>query len=110
RVTTAPGSSRTMVKTTHSVARILRRLKKFVVNKSKRCAAQNKMRKRSMNSNDERGDIMEERMNLAATWEHDEQTQTMPLEENTQPATRNSVTTLRELVLRLLCEVQSINE
>ena len=49
-------------------------------------------------------------MNLAATWENDEQTQTMPLEENTQPATRNSVTTLRELVLRLLCEVQSINE
>ena len=49
-------------------------------------------------------------MNLAATWENDEQAQTMPLEENTQAATRNSVTTLRELVLRLLCEVQSINE
>ena len=53
---------------------------------------------------------MEERMNLAATWENDDQTQTLPLEENTQAATRNSVTTLRELVLRLLCEVQSINE
>src|SRR6185436_13046239 len=53
---------------------------------------------------------MEERMNLAATWENEEPEQTMPLEENPQAATRNSVTTLRELVLRLLCEVQSINE
>ncbi|HEY6230260.1 MAG TPA: helix-turn-helix domain-containing protein [Pyrinomonadaceae bacterium] len=49
-------------------------------------------------------------MNLAATWENDEPSETMPLEPNSQPATRNSVNTLRELVLRLLCEVQSIND
>jgi transcriptional regulator with GAF, ATPase, and Fis domain len=52
---------------------------------------------------------MENRMNLAATWESDETEATTPIEETT-PNSPHNITTLRELVLRLLCEVQSINE
>ena len=53
---------------------------------------------------------MEERMNLAATWENEEQEMATPLEDSNQPTSRHQITALRELVLRLLCEVQSINE
>jgi transcriptional regulator with GAF, ATPase, and Fis domain len=53
---------------------------------------------------------MEKRMNLAATWENEETEATSPLEETTLPNSPHNITTLRELVLRLLCEVQSINE
>lgn len=52
---------------------------------------------------------MDNRMNLATTWENEETEATAPLEETTPNSPRN-MTTLRELVLRLLCEVQSINE
>lgn len=49
-------------------------------------------------------------MNLAATWKGEEPERAIPLDENSQPSSRQSIDTLRELVLRLLCEVQSINE
>ncbi len=50
-------------------------------------------------------------MNLAATWQNQEQNQATPVEENGESSSaRHSMTTLRELVLRVLCEVQSINE
>lgn len=50
-------------------------------------------------------------MNLAATWQNQEQTQVTPIDDNSETSTaRQSMTTLRELVLRVLCEVQSINE
>ena len=49
-------------------------------------------------------------MNLAATWETDERESAMPIEETNQPTSRHNIDTLRELVLRLLGEVQSINE
>ena len=50
-------------------------------------------------------------MNLAATWQNQEQTQATSVDENADlSSARNSMTTLRELVLRVLCEVQSINE
>jgi transcriptional regulator with GAF, ATPase, and Fis domain len=54
-------------------------------------------------------------MNSTATWENEElETLASPdlsSQENEEaPATRNNINTLRELVLRLLCEVQSINE
>jgi len=54
---------------------------------------------------------MEDRMNLAATWQNQEQNQATSADENVDlSSARNSMTTLRELVLRVLCEVQSINE
>jgi len=50
-------------------------------------------------------------MNLAATWQNQEQNQATSVDENADlSSARNSMTTLRELVLRVLCEVQSINE
>lgn len=50
-------------------------------------------------------------MNLTATWESEELESVVPSDENSEtPHSRNSITTLRELVLRLLCEVQCINE
>ena len=52
---------------------------------------------------------MENLMNLAAAWESEETEAATPVEETTENSPRN-MTTLRELVLRLLCEVQSINE
>ena len=50
-------------------------------------------------------------MNSTAIWESEElETITTPVE-NVEPATsQNNISTLRELVLRLLCEVQAINE
>ena len=54
-------------------------------------------------------------MNLTATWESEDLESVVSpdenIEENSETSpTRNSITTLRELVLRLLCEVQCINE
>jgi transcriptional regulator with GAF, ATPase, and Fis domain len=50
-------------------------------------------------------------MNLTATWESEELETAAPPDENSETShSRNSITTLRELVLRLLCEVQCINE
>ena len=50
-------------------------------------------------------------MNLAATWQNQDQNQATSVDENADlSSARNSMTTLRELVLRVLCEVQSINE
>jgi transcriptional regulator with GAF, ATPase, and Fis domain len=54
-------------------------------------------------------------MNSTATWDNEEQetlaSPDLSSQENEEtPATRNNINTLRELVLRLLCEVQSINE
>lgn len=50
-------------------------------------------------------------MNLAATWQNQEPDQTTSIAEtNESTSARQSMTTLRELVLRVLCEVQSINE
>jgi transcriptional regulator with GAF, ATPase, and Fis domain len=57
------------------------------------------------------GKPMEDRMNLAATWQDQDQTEANAIEDNNESANaRHSMTTLRELVLRVLCEVQSINE
>jgi transcriptional regulator with GAF, ATPase, and Fis domain len=53
---------------------------------------------------------MEERMNLAATWENEEPERALPLPEPSDASSPHNITTLRELVLRLLCEVQSIND
>jgi transcriptional regulator with GAF, ATPase, and Fis domain len=54
---------------------------------------------------------MEEPMNLAATFESEELETAVSAEENSDSqASRNSIATLRELVLRLLCEVQCIND
>ena len=50
-------------------------------------------------------------MNSTATWEREELESVGTPDESCEASTsRNSITTLRELVLRLLCEVQSINE
>ena len=53
-------------------------------------------------------------MNLPATWESDQlddDALANEASENSETATsRNNIGTLRELVMRLLCEVQSINE
>lgn len=50
-------------------------------------------------------------MNLAATWQNQEQNQATSVDETADlSSSRHSMTTLRELVLRVLCEVQSINE
>lgn len=49
-------------------------------------------------------------MNLAATWENEEPKSAMPPEGASDASFPNNIATLRELVLRLLCEVQSINE
>lgn len=50
-------------------------------------------------------------MNSTATWESEElETATPPDENNESLTSRNSISTLQELVLRLLCEVQCINE
>ena len=50
-------------------------------------------------------------MNLAATWQNQDQNQATSVDEAVDSSNaRNSMTTLRELVLRVLCEVQSINE
>ena len=50
-------------------------------------------------------------MNLPASWEGNELENVAPESETSETAaSRNSINTLRELVLRLLCEVQSINE
>ena len=56
-------------------------------------------------------------MNSTATWESEELESVgtpdecaTPDESGESATSRNSITTLRELVLRLLCEVQSINE
>ena len=50
-------------------------------------------------------------MNSTATWEREELESVGTPDESSEASTsRNSITTLRELVLRLLCEVQSINE
>jgi transcriptional regulator with GAF, ATPase, and Fis domain len=54
---------------------------------------------------------MEESMNSTATWESEVLEPAANPEENSESAAaRNNVTALRELVLRLLCEVQSMNE
>ncbi|HEV2828066.1 MAG TPA: helix-turn-helix domain-containing protein [Pyrinomonadaceae bacterium] len=53
---------------------------------------------------------MEDRMNLAATWENEEPERAMPLEGPSDASSSNNIATLRDLVLRLLCEVQNINE
>ena len=54
---------------------------------------------------------MEESMNSTAAWESEELESVVTPDENSASSTsQNSITTLRELVLRLLCEVQSINE
>jgi transcriptional regulator with GAF, ATPase, and Fis domain len=50
-------------------------------------------------------------MNSTATWGMEElETGTPPVENNESATSRNSLATLQELVLRLLCEVQCINE
>ena len=50
-------------------------------------------------------------MNSTATWGIEELETTAPPVENNESATsRNSLATLQELVLRLLCEVQCIND
>ena len=50
-------------------------------------------------------------MNLAATFESEELETAVSADENSDSqASRNSIATLRELVLRLLCEVQCIND
>jgi transcriptional regulator with GAF, ATPase, and Fis domain len=50
-------------------------------------------------------------MNLTATWESEELANVPAENEMSENSSgRNSINTLRELVLRLLCEVQSINE
>ena len=50
-------------------------------------------------------------MNSTATWESEEAEAALPRDENNgSAASRNNISTLRELVLRLLCEVQCINE
>src|SRR6267378_765514 len=54
---------------------------------------------------------MEEIMNSTATWESEELESVVTTDEDCASSTsQNSVATLRELVLRLLCEVQSIND
>ena len=50
-------------------------------------------------------------MNSTATWESEELERAAPPDEQSESSTsRNNVGTLQELVLRLLCEVQCINE
>jgi transcriptional regulator with GAF, ATPase, and Fis domain len=50
-------------------------------------------------------------MNSTATWEMEElETGDPPVENNESATSRNSLATLQELVLRLLCEVQCMNE
>ena len=50
-------------------------------------------------------------MNSTATWGIEDLETTAPTVENSESATsRNSLASLQELVLRLLCEVQCINE
>jgi transcriptional regulator with GAF, ATPase, and Fis domain len=50
-------------------------------------------------------------MNSTAIWETEEFENAAPADENSESSTsRNSLSTLRELALRLLCEVQCINE
>src|SRR6476469_4011028 len=50
-------------------------------------------------------------MNSTATWGMEElETGAPPVENNESATSRNSLATLQELVLRLLCEVQCINE
>ena len=50
-------------------------------------------------------------MNSTAIWESEELENITTAVENVEPATsQNNIATLRELVLRLLCEVQTINE
>ena len=50
-------------------------------------------------------------MNSTATWESEELESVVTTDENCASSTsQNSIATLRELVLRLLCEVQSIND
>jgi transcriptional regulator with GAF, ATPase, and Fis domain len=50
-------------------------------------------------------------MNSTATWESEELEIAAPPDENSESLTsRNNIDVLRELVLRLLCEVQCINE
>ena len=50
-------------------------------------------------------------MNSTATWESEELESVVTTDEDCASSTsQNSVATLRELVLRLLCEVQSIND
>jgi len=50
-------------------------------------------------------------MNSTTTWGMEElETAALPVENNEAATSRNSLATLQELVLRLLCEVQCINE
>jgi transcriptional regulator with GAF, ATPase, and Fis domain len=50
-------------------------------------------------------------MNSAATWESEElEMPALPDEPSESTTSRNSLATLQELVLRLLCEIQSITE
>jgi len=50
-------------------------------------------------------------MNSTATWDMEGlETVAPPVENNDSSASRNNLATLQELVLRLLCEVQCINE
>ena len=50
-------------------------------------------------------------MNSTATWESEEvESAVVPDESSESAASRNNIAKLRELVLRLLCEVQCINE
>jgi DNA-binding NtrC family response regulator len=54
---------------------------------------------------------MEDLMNSTATWEREELETAAPPDENSEAAAASgNVTTLRDLVLRLLCEVQCIGE
>jgi len=49
-------------------------------------------------------------MNLATNWEPIEATETMPAEETSERMQNDSLSNVRDLVMRLLREVQSINE
>jgi transcriptional regulator with GAF, ATPase, and Fis domain len=54
---------------------------------------------------------MEDLMNSTATWEREELDNAAPTDENSEASSSSSnITTLKELVLRLLCEVQCIGE
>jgi DNA-binding NtrC family response regulator len=54
---------------------------------------------------------MEEHMNSTATWEREELETAAPTDQNVESATfPNNIATLKELVLRLLCELQCVAE
>ena len=54
---------------------------------------------------------MEEHMNSTATWEREELEAAAPTDQNGESSTfPNNIATLKELVLRLLCELQCVAE